>query len=113
MKTILIISPDPESRRTLELAFELKGWKVEVATTANSTTKAAGTNLVLLDMVEGLADFKKDKATKLPHKTKVLALLPLGADEQGARKIIPKSFAVIRRPYELLHLIQTAGEIVS
>jgi hypothetical protein len=110
MRTILIISPDPETGRSLELAFELAGWEVRQATTIKGS-KADGADVVILDMIEGLGEFKKAVTVRSFKKAKVMALAPRGMGEEAVTEKVPRANFVVRRPYELTHLVRTAEEL--
>jgi DNA-binding response OmpR family regulator len=112
MKSILIISPDPQTNKMLSLAFELDGWEVSAATSADitSTTKS---DIILYDAVEGIRGMKKDDFSKLQTKAKIMIIPPRGMDEEDIKKKLPNVDFVSRRPFELMHLIRTATEIVS
>ena len=112
MKRILIITPDPEAARTLELAFELDGWEVAHSATVKGA-HAGKTNLVLLDMVEGAHAFEKeiDKATF--KGMRIMAIAPRGKREKAVKEGLPMTDLVLKRPYELTHLVKTAGELIG
>ena len=111
MKTILIISPDPETGRSLELAFELADWEVRQATTMKGS-KADGADIVLLDMIEGVGEFKKAVSARSFKGAKVVALAPHGMNEGAVTEKVPRANMVIRRPYELTHLVDMAENLV-
>lgn len=112
MKDILIISPDPETSRMLELAFELEGWRVDQATTVKGA-KAMSAMVVLLDMVEGVDEFRKALTAKSFKGAKVVALAPRGMGEGVVELKVPRTDLVVRRPYELTHLVKASGELIS
>jgi len=108
MKTILIISPDPETGRSLELAFELADWEVRQATVVKGS-KAEGADVVILDMVEGVDDFKL--SARSFKGARVVAIAPRGMDEGAVVEKVPRANAVIRRPYELIHLVKAIAKL--
>ncbi|MFH1830027.1 MAG: hypothetical protein ABH871_04540 [Pseudomonadota bacterium] len=112
MKKIIIISPDPEMRRMLTLAFELDGWKVKTAATIDSTSKSGKADLILFDMAEGSKAFKKDDFEKAPSKAKVVVIPPRGMVEKDIKQEAPNADLIIPRPFELMHLVRTASEMV-
>ena len=89
MKTILIISPDPQTNRMLSLAFELDGWEVSATTSADSLSGSHKPDIILYDAVEGAGDFKKDNFAKLQSKAKVMIIPPRGMDEEDIKKKLP------------------------
>jgi len=111
VKRILIITPDPEAGRTLELAFDLAGWGVSHVGTVRGT-HPSGAGVVLLDMVDGTDEFRK--VGKQSFKgAKVVAIAPRGEGEDSIMKSVPRTDAVVRRPYELTHLVRTVEGLVS
>ena len=112
MKNILIVSPDPETGRTLELAFELAGWDARQVTTIKGS-KSGTTDVVILDMIEGVDEFKKAVTAKSFKGAKVMALAPRGVSEGNVEERIPRADMVFRRPYELTHLVKAADELIS
>lgn len=112
MKTILIISPDPETGRSLELAFELADWEVRQATTMKGS-KADGADVVLLDMIEGIGEFKKGVSARSFKGAKVVALAPRGMDEVSVTEKVPRANLVIRRPFELTHLVSMTEDLAG
>ena len=113
MKTILIVSPDPETSRMLTLAFELDGWKVRTAATIDSASKSVSADLILFDMAEGSNAFKKDDFTKVPSKARVMVIPPRGMDEEDVKQVAPNADLVMPKPFELMHLVRTAGEMTA
>ncbi len=113
MKTILIISPDPQTNRMLTLAFELDGWRVFAVTTAESASPSHRPDIILYDAVESIANFKKINFSKLQSKAKIMVIPPRGMNEEDIQQKLPNVDFVTHRPFELKHLVRAAGEILS
>ena len=113
MKTILIISPDPQTNRMLALAFELEGWEVFAATNADSASPPHKPDIILYDAAEGAGSFKKEHFLRLQSKAKVMVISPRGMDDEDIKNKLPFVDFVSRRPFELMHLVHAAGEILS
>jgi hypothetical protein len=108
MKTICIISPDPESMRALGLAFELGQWRVRYATCITSTPREP-VDAVLFDMADGIMKLPLKK--KVPNASKCIAIAPRGACDADIAKIIPHTDLLIKRPYELMHLTRAITDL--
>lgn len=121
MSKILIISPDPETRRTIELKLELSDYTVETAIDVRDALTIAYRNffpIILVDMIEmgpiemgeirGLAEYVKQK-----RGIKTLVLLPRGQRDLKIRKLDWKPNLVVRKPYELGHLIRLVDEMAK
>lgn len=121
MSKILIISPDPEGRRTLELKLELSGHSVETAIDVReglTFAKRMPCQMIVLDMIDTgpldmgevrmLAEYSKTK-----RGIKVTILLPRGQRDLKIRKLDWKPDLVVRKPYELGHLIRLVDEMVK
>lgn len=113
MKTILIISPDPQANRMLSLAFELEGWQVFAATTADSASPSHRPDIILYDAAEGAGSFKKENFLRLKSKAKVMLISPRGMNEEDIHQKLPNVDFVTHRPFELMNLVRAAGEILS
>ncbi len=112
MKRILIVSPDPEEGRILELAFELKGWEVEHAVGFKSS-HGEPAEAVLVDMIEG-SEVCKKRLTRAAFKgSKVAAIAPRGEDAGVLEKKMPRIDLMIRRPYNLTHLVRLVDGLVG
>lgn len=112
MKTIRIISPDPEAMRTLGLTFELGGWQVRYASSFDALAKD-GADAVLLDLVEGMTQAPAKAAPEAPNTPCIIAIAPRGASETDLAKLQAHAHVLIRRPYELMHLIHTVDDVTD
>lgn len=112
MHHILISSPDPESLRMLELAFELSGWRVETALRLDRLPPSDQTTprIVLLDLVT-MEDFRPSLITQRHAREKTIVIAPHGIGEAEARKRFAGAHLVLLRPYELIGLTRDAQEL--
>jgi hypothetical protein len=110
MRSIAIVTPDPEAGEVLSLAFELDGWQAAVSSSRGAA--GAKADLVLFDMGEG-ADESELRSLAGAHmaKGRLILILPRGclsakmASQAAGATCIP-------RPYELTHLVRMAAERV-
>ncbi|HPQ80142.1 MAG TPA: hypothetical protein PLZ86_00240 [bacterium] len=110
MHRILIISPDPESRRAIQLALELGGMETETAVDPSETT-GIDFSAVLNDMVEDSDEQWEAarRAMKIGSKGSrppVALILPHGRDPSRLPKGTEKAGLVVKKPYELLRLVE-------
>ncbi|MFA4875412.1 MAG: hypothetical protein WC690_08750 [bacterium] len=115
MRSILIVSPEPESARMLSLAFELDGWTAHEATSVEDARGIKDANTVIIDAIEGASELKKTEQWKsLAHACgtvgRPIVILPRGMEEAEARRKIGDACLLVRRPYELIHLVKLADD---
>lgn len=108
MHKIMIVSPDPDTRRMLELAFDLNGF---AASTAMDIPKSGiDVDLLLLDLIK---EEKKTKPTlsrisdtrNRVKGSKLVLLLPRGRGAEEPAKWQENADMVVKKPYELLGLV--------
>lgn len=117
MPKVLIISPDPESRRILQLAIELGGMETETAVDAFGAP-AADCVAVLADMVDDSESqwdaARRALALKSAGKSPPVALiLPRGRTPARLPRGIEKAGLLVKRPYELLVLVGMMKELTD
>lgn len=120
-RKILIISPDPESRRMLELAFELDGFETRSAVDDRGPLTAGGADAILIDMVEDSKDewsavrlaLLRSKRTSRRRTPKTAIVLPRGYGGSKPPKGVLIPDAIFRKPYELLNMIRQVGQLAA
>lgn len=115
MAAILIISPDPEVRRTLQLAFELEGLPTFTAIDpAEAKTMAPTADGAILDMIDGSAgQWEGARATLKFRVAPTAILLPRGWDGKKLPKGVEAADLFVRKPYELLSVIRRVKELAK
>lgn len=116
MTDVFAISPDPELRRTLELAFELEGLSFQSAAEASNSVSAAP--VLLIDVI---ADKKGcwQEAGILIQKSKRAAgqkrivLLPRGLESDEKFKFSKDFELALHRPFELFDLVKKVKEVLA
>ncbi len=109
MQPALIISPDPESRRTFELACELLG--LEVSTAIDPEHAPDGRyGALLLDMADDSPEQWDTARRVLSGLFKARAdatavILPRGRNDGSAAKTLERASLIIRRPFELMSVV--------
>lgn len=110
MPSVLIVSPDPQTKRMFQLGLELEGLCVQTASGLEGMGRGDRFDAILLDAAEDSDELWKmlralsAKAKSAPATSTVL-LLPRGEKPSGAPRGIRADF-VVRRPFELLSAIQ-------
>lgn len=115
MPSVLIISPDPEARRMLQLAFELEGLLSHTAIDAGEAKALAPqADGIILDMVDGSApQWEEARRVIKLGVTPTTFLLPRGWDERKAPKATAPADLLVRKPYELLGIIRQVKGMVE
>lgn len=113
MQSILIVSPDPENARMLSLAFELRGWQPHTMASLAELSKGENANVMIVDVVENWSKFKNSGEWKTITRTvesgcRTIVILPRGTSEKNAGKSAGATPIFLRRPYELIHLLNLA-----
>lgn len=111
MPNVLIISPDPETRRALELALELKGVSV-------TRGNAVSADAVVIDLVGEdhlkwknlLAVSKKNAALR---GAKTVVVLPHGSFTPKILQTLDYADLIVKRPFELFDVIEKISSIVG
>lgn len=111
MPNVLIISPDPETRRAIELALELKG----VSVTGGNAVSA---DAVVIDLVGEdhskwgnlLAVSKKNAALR---GAKTAVILPHGSFTPKVLQTLDRADLIIKRPFELLDMIEKISSMAG
>ncbi len=115
MRSVLIVSPEPESARVLSLAFELDGWTAREISSFDHPEQLKGANVVIFDAIEGGSELRNaDQWNMIVRECgkncALIIILPRGAMEADTRRRIGDGPILVRRPFELLQLVKSAGE---
>lgn len=119
MPDILIISPDPETRRMLEIAFELADASVKSQVNKNFLNKgAARADAVVIDLIgEGHSRwpdyFSALKKAPALSNAKTAAILPRSPDNSKASKYLDGADLIIKRPFELFDVVDKVTELAK
>lgn len=112
MPDILIISPDPETRRMLEIAFELADASVKSQVNKNFLNKgAARADVVVIDLIgDGYPRwpdyFSALKKAPALSNAKTAAILPRSPNNSKASKYLGGADLIIKRPFELFDMVK-------
>ena len=118
MSTVVVISPEPEARRILTLALELAGLEVASAVSPEEAKKTASdAAALLLDMVDD-SDDQWDAARYAlgiarSAGARAVLLLPRGRDGARLPRGADGAALVVRKPFELLALVEQVQELAS
>lgn len=108
MASILVISPDPEARRMLQLAFELDGATVLTAIDAGDA-RAARPQVegVVLDLIDGGAEqWNPAREVLRQFRAPTAILLPRGWGGRRPPRAISGADLIVPKPYELLDVVR-------
>lgn len=115
MHKITIISPDPDTRRILELAFDLKGFSPK--TVVDIPRSGTDDDLILLDLVrdggKSVHVTPKAMAGQKGKAGKLVVLLPRGSGAKEPEKWKDRADLIVKKPYELLSLIDSVEELAK
>jgi len=120
MRRILIISPDPETARMLDLRFDLDGYTVETTLDMKEARNVARRNpyhVFLLDMIETDRSQMKEvqelaKYARANRGIQTIVLLPRGQRDLKLKKPGWKPDLIIKKPYELGQLVASLSCLV-
>lgn len=112
MPRMVIISPEPESARMLALAFDLHGFEVGLAANLQELRRLPRheeVELTLLDLIDA-ADARQPGLKRGQIPGRLIVIAPHGMTEEEARRRYVFADLVVRRPYELLSLVNLAEQ---
>lgn len=119
MTTILIISPDPETRRAYQLGLELAGCSTQTTVDAAAIPRqGVAAHAVIVDMIDGSGESlnivrQLAGAQKKQKPQALIVLLPRGCDPE--RLPFPRNtfHLIIRRPESLTDAIRRIRDMVQ
>lgn len=119
MKSILIVSPDPEAANILRLRLELDGYEVKSAIDKEETLAQTGKDapcLAVIDMInsddEEAAEISQIISALQKKKIKTAVLLPR-MTENSRLFTLPKSDIVVRKPYNVNALARQLIDLLN
>lgn len=119
MPDILIITPEPETRKILELAFGLAGANVKSEVSTNFLSKGkARADAVIVDLIgedpsrwqDYFSALKKAASLK---GTKTVALLPRNHLNTKVSKNLDGIDLIVKRPFELFDVVEKITELTK
>lgn len=119
MKSILIVSPDPETASILRLRLELEGYKVVSAIDKEETLEQAGKDspcLAVIDMINSDEEETRETSQIISalHKKKIKTAVLLPRMKENSRVFsLPKSDIVVRKPYNIETLAKQLRNLLS
>jgi len=121
MYQILIVSPDPETSRILELKFELEGYRVHtfMGVKDMKCSEFHGFDCIcIFDMVDTSREQMQELKLIFDHVLskrclKTAILLPRGLPDLNVRGIISHPDIVLKKPYELSSLVRLINELTG
>ncbi len=108
MRSILIISPDPDTLKTLTISFELKGYEISSAMEVKNAY-ADKADIVILDMIDSSNWKEVRSAARLAAESKsahTALLLPRGFHGRLPSGIDEAFELIVEKPFELIKLIE-------